>query len=90
MLGWHHRLNRNEFEQIPGNGDGQGGLSCCSPWGHKESDTTERLNNTTIYILMIQMLKNQLIIQSRKKKDLTNNDILTIFQNPPPCLLASV
>ena len=34
----------NKFEQAPRVGDGQGGLGCCSPWGHKESDTTERLN----------------------------------------------
>ena len=44
MVGWHHRLNGYEFEQAPGVGDGQGGLACCSPWGHKESDTTEWLN----------------------------------------------
>ena len=42
--GWHHELNRHEFEQTPGAGDGQGGLACCSPWGHKESDTAEGLN----------------------------------------------
>jgi len=41
MAGWHHRLNGHEFEQAPGVGDGQGGLACCSPWGRKESDTTE-------------------------------------------------
>ena len=41
MAGWHHRLNRREFEQAPGVGDGQGGLECCSPWGHKELDMTE-------------------------------------------------
>ena len=41
MVRWHHRLNGHEFEWIPGVGDGQGGLACCSPWGHKESDTTE-------------------------------------------------
>ena len=41
MVGWHHRLNGREFEEAPGDGDGQGGLACCSPWGHKESDTTE-------------------------------------------------
>ena len=34
----------HEFEQVPGIGDVQGGLACCSPWGHKESGTTERLN----------------------------------------------
>ena len=44
MVGWHHGLDRHEFEQAPGIGDGQGSLACCSPWGLKESDTTERLN----------------------------------------------
>ena len=46
VVGWHHRLNGHEFEQTLGVGDGQGVLTCCSPWGHKESDTTERLNWT--------------------------------------------
>ena len=41
MVGWHHQLDGHEFEQAPGVGDGQGGLVCCSPWGHKEPDTTE-------------------------------------------------
>ena len=40
MVGWHHRLNRHEFEQTPGVGDGQGGLAYCGQWGHKESDTS--------------------------------------------------
>ena len=40
----HHQLNGHEFEQAPGVGDGQGSLVCCSPWGHRESDTTERLD----------------------------------------------
>ena len=44
MVGWHHWLRGHEFEQAPGVGDGQGGLVCCSPWSHKELDTTERLN----------------------------------------------
>ena len=44
MVGWHHRLYGHEFEQAPGVGDGQGSLVCCSPWGCKELDTTERLN----------------------------------------------
>ena len=43
MLGWHHRLNGHKFEQAPGVDDGQGGLVCCSPWGHKEYSITERL-----------------------------------------------
>ena len=42
----HPRLDGHEFEQAPGDGDGQGSLACCSPWGRKESDTTERLNWT--------------------------------------------
>ena len=45
MVGWHHRLNGHEFEEALVVGDGQGGLACCSPWGRKESDTTERPNN---------------------------------------------
>ena len=45
MVGWHHRLNGHEFEHTPRDNDGQGSLACCSPWGHKESYTTERLNN---------------------------------------------
>ena len=44
MAGWHHRLDGHDFEQASGVGDGQGSLACCSPRGHKESDTTERLN----------------------------------------------
>ena len=45
MVEWHHRLNGHEFEQTPGDGERQGSLVCCSPWGCKELDTTERLNN---------------------------------------------
>ena len=45
MVRWHHQLNGHEFEQAPGNGGGQGSLVCCSPWGLKESDMTEKLNN---------------------------------------------
>ena len=41
VVGWHHQLNGHEFEQAPKDGDGQGSLVCCSPWGRKESDTTE-------------------------------------------------
>ena len=44
MSGWHHWLDGREFEQALGVGDGQRGLVCCSPWGYKESDMTERLN----------------------------------------------
>ena len=44
MVGWHHWRDGHEFEQALGVGDGLGSLACCSPWGHKESDTTEWLN----------------------------------------------
>ena len=45
MVGWHHWLNGHEFDLAPGDGEGQGSLACYSPWGHKELDTTEWLNN---------------------------------------------
>ena len=44
-VGWHHRLSGHESEQIQGDSEGQGSLACCSPWGHKELDTTEQMNN---------------------------------------------
>ena len=43
MAGWHHQLDGHEFEQTMGNNEGQGSLACSSPWGCKESDTTELL-----------------------------------------------
>ena len=46
MAEWHHWLSGHEFEQTPGVGEGQGSLACCTPWSHKESDTTERLKWT--------------------------------------------
>ena len=49
MVGWHHRLKRDEFVQTLGDGDGQRSLACCSPWGCKELDTTEQMNNTKMY-----------------------------------------
>ena len=48
MVGWHHRLSGHGFGWTPGVGDGQGGLVCCSSWGHKESDMTELLNWTEL------------------------------------------
>ena len=44
MVEWHHQLYGHEFEEALGVGDGQGSLACCSPWGCKVSDMTERLN----------------------------------------------
>ena len=48
MVGWQQRLDGHEFEQALGVGDGQGSLACCSSWGCKDSDTTERLNRTEV------------------------------------------
>ena len=45
MVGWHHWLNGHEFEQIPGVGDGQGNLACCSPCGHKKLDTQKKFGH---------------------------------------------
>ena len=48
MVGWRHRLDGHEFEQAPGDGEGQGSLACCRPWGRKESDMTEQHNTVTL------------------------------------------
>jgi len=53
MVGWHHRLDGHEFEQALGVADGQGSLAWCSPWGHKESDTTEQLKWTELINIKI-------------------------------------
>ena len=45
MVGWHHQLDGHELEQASGDGEGQGSLMCCSPWGYKELDMTKQLNN---------------------------------------------
>jgi len=51
IVGWHCQLNGHEFGQVPGDGEGQGSLGYGSPWGYKELDTTEGLNNNFPYIL---------------------------------------
>ena len=65
MVEWHYLLNGHEFGQALGDGDGQRSLVCCSLWGHKELDMTERLNNNVflrnrthlIFIMFIQSLE---------------------------------
>ena len=57
MVWWHHLLNGHEFEQTPGDSEGQGSQACCSPWGHKELDMTEQLNNSNSLTLMISILE---------------------------------
>ena len=48
MVGWHHQLNGHEFEQTLGDSEGQGSLTCCSPWDRKQLDTTEQLNKNKV------------------------------------------
>ena len=56
MVGWHHGLNEYEFEQTVGDSEGQGSLACCSPWGHKELDTTWQLNNNISEIFKVVLI----------------------------------
>ena len=58
MVGWHHWLDGHEFEQAPRDGEGQGSLVCCRPWGHKESDTTERLDNIQHQVQNLEKTQN--------------------------------
>ena len=70
MVGWHHRLNGHEFEQAPG--DGEGSLACCLPWGGKESDTTEQLNNNIkINFLFTPLQKEHRIVVEFTDSDQT-------------------
>ena len=59
MIGWYQQLKRHEFEQAPGDGEGQGSLLCCSLLGCKESDMTWQLNNNTKLYLHYRLLRVQ-------------------------------
>ena len=85
MVGWHHRLNGHGFGWTLGVGDGQGGLVCCSSWGHKESDTTERLNWTdpspsallkTKYIPGPHMTQSQVDVMSKVTRYASHDEYL--------------
>ena len=56
MVGWHHQLNGHEIEQVPGDGEGQRSLEGCSPWGHKESDTTEQQEISSLNYIITCLL----------------------------------
>ena len=66
MVGWHHRLNGHEFEQTLGDGDGQGGLACCSPWGHKEPDRATEQQQQNIYLDKRKLKKKPRSLRWRK------------------------
>ena len=57
MVGWRQQLSGHGFERAPGDGEGQGGLACCRPWGCKQLDTTERLNS--YYLCLADLKINQ-------------------------------
>ena len=57
MVGWHHQFNGDEFEQALGVGNGQGSLACFSPWGCKESDMTEQLNDNKVVTMKCSFYK---------------------------------
>ena len=69
MVGWQHRLNGHELEQTLGDGEGQGSLVCCSPWGLKELDMTEQLNK---------------VLPSLKRPGSARNPLLARFHHENP------
>ena len=68
MVGLHHRFNGHEFEQTPGDSEGQGSLAWCSPWGHKKSNTIDRTTSTTTKTTR-KFLKNVCILYEKCRKD---------------------
>ena len=65
MVGWRHRLNGREFEQIPGDGEEQGRLECCSPWHLKESDMTQQLNDNNLHTTTQMLLRSAPIFSAQ-------------------------
>ena len=65
IAGWHHRLNRHEFEQTPGDSEGQRSLAGYSPWGHKELDMTQQLkSNICVYRVNVYIAKVPVFLNS--------------------------
>ena len=83
MAEWHHQCNGHELGQTPGDGEGQGGLACCSPWGHKELDMTAWLNNYKYFLI------NEETVDLMWKKPI-NHEISKINTLPPVSWLESV
>ena len=75
MAGWHHWLDRHEFEWTPGVGDGQGGLACSDSWGPKESDTTERLNWTETVCITLWSKRHLCIATNVSQYSVTKTDL---------------
>ena len=75
MVGWHHQLNRHEFEQALGDGEGQRSLACCSPQTCKEPDTTERLSNNNMELRLIR--------RENKRKSFLGGDGFHVVSTKP-------
>ena len=86
MFGWHHRLDGHRFGWTPGVGDGQWGLVCCGSWGHKESDTTERLNSWTELKLPGGLLKTKIAGSGTEPEILylTNSQVMLMLLGQGP------
>ena len=80
MVGWRHWLDGHEFEQTPGDDDGQGSLACCSPWGRKELDTTEQLNNIVMYLLDHEVQHISSCCQGQKNSDPLHQSVLLAYR----------
>ena len=66
MVGWHHQLKGHESGQTPRDGEGPGSLACCSPWGCKESDMTECLDNNTKFVYLVYFCLCWVFIAARR------------------------
>ena len=80
MVTWHHQLNGHEFEEAPGDNEGQGSLACCRPWGRKESVTTSRLNNS-----MSIFNKDLYTFKKTEKLNIMVNGLILSDQSPCAC-----
>ena len=83
MVGWHHQLDGHEFEKTPGDGDGQGSLVCFSPWGHKESNTTD-LNWKDTPSICYGGEKDWALVKSRNVYQQETQRHKTTIQGPGP------
>ena len=87
IVGWHHRLDEHEFEPTLGDNEGWGSLACYSPWGHKELDTTEQLNNNFTFITLLcfqyHCRSNKLSLYSNNR--LTASNIRDIREEKLTC-----
>ena len=89
MAGWHHWLDGRESEWTLGVGDGQGGLACCDSWGHKESDTTERLNWTELNLPLKRRRKRRTSKALSQQKEGDNKDQRANWKVLSECFLCA-